>query len=614
MKKLLQLSILGIAMLCSATAVHAQSTLIHYWNFNNLLTAYNNPNIPPLVADYTILDTSKVKIIYVLEPGTSPNYLGYIDNVASADTTNNRLGAVAGQALRVRNPTDSMELRFYIPTTGYTGIVLKYALESSSTTSGDSTELFDYSVDSGKTWKTSGLTVNGVKIDTLDTTPAVYQGSSWGLVTITFGSDLSVENNPGLVFRMKFTGNSYKTSGNNRLDNVTVEGTGASKPPPATLAINGPLTSSILVAGRHTTVSFKTTGAVTQNCLVDYSTDGGTTWSNIGTASGAATSFDWLIPSTPTTDGMIRVRDSNNVTGTSGKFTIYVINKGTNTLIHYWDFNNFQTAYNNPNIPAIITDFSVDENAVGSIVYTLEPGTSKNYLGYLDNVAGDTLNTRLGQGAGEGLRVRNPTDSMELRLKIPTSGYRNITIKYDLQASSLTAQQAELFDYSIDGGNTWKTSGLNMTIDSATQPQYQQPTSYGLVALNFGSDSSVNDNALLVFRIKFAGMNSGTSGNHRLDNITVEGNPLPASVSYSAAPSEYSLFPNPSSDHLYINTPTSGLKTVSIMDITGRVVLESKSNEKQFVLNTSALRTGAYFIHIMDAAASKQASIKFVKE
>jgi hypothetical protein len=109
-------------------------------------------------------------------------------------------------------------------------------------------------------------------------------------------------------------------------------------------------------------------------------------------------------------------------------------------------------------------------------------------------------------------------------------------------------------------------------------------------------------------------MTSGTSGNNRLDNITVEGNPLPASVSYSAETSEYSLFPNPSGDHIYINTPSVGSKTVSIMDITGHVVLQSKSNDKQFVVNTSPLRIGVYFIHIMDAAVSKQASIKFVKE
>jgi len=117
-----------------------------------------------------------------------------------------------------------MELRFTIPTTGYKNIVLEYVLESSSTTSGDSTELFDYSVDGGTTWKSAGMTVNGATADTLDTTPSVYQGTSWGLVTITFGSDASVNNNSALVFRIKFKGNSSKASGNNRFDNVTVEG------------------------------------------------------------------------------------------------------------------------------------------------------------------------------------------------------------------------------------------------------------------------------------------------------------------------------------------------------------------------------------------------------
>src|SRR2546423_12602487 len=91
----------------------AQSTLIHYWNFNTLNKAYNNPGIPPLPADFTINDPAKVNAVYWLT-AKNQNYTGFIDNNAG-DTTNARNGAVAGQSLRFRNPSDSAELRLYIP-------------------------------------------------------------------------------------------------------------------------------------------------------------------------------------------------------------------------------------------------------------------------------------------------------------------------------------------------------------------------------------------------------------------------------------------------------------------------------------------------------------------
>jgi len=209
--------------------VVAQQTLIHYWNFNTLAGPFNNPAIPDFVPDFTLIDTNQARIKYVLEPGTSSSYAGYIDNVTSADVLNLRMNQTAGLALRVRNPTDSMELRFCIPTTGFKNIKLQYVLESSSTTSGMLTELFDYSADGGTTWKNAadGLTVNGSSSDTLDVTPDIYQGTNWGLVTITFGSDASVNDNAKLIFRIKFKGNTSLAKGNNRFDDVTVEGTPA---------------------------------------------------------------------------------------------------------------------------------------------------------------------------------------------------------------------------------------------------------------------------------------------------------------------------------------------------------------------------------------------------
>src|ERR1019366_8985002 len=136
-------------------------------------------------------------------------------------------GAWAGNALRVRNPTDSMELHFVIPTKGFKGITSSYALQASSTT-GPQVQHFTYSIDGGQTWIAKGFTVNGSKQDTLDVTQSIYQqsaapGAPYGHVTIGFDTVTLMDNNPGFIFRIVFGDTAMGgTSGNNRFDNLTV--------------------------------------------------------------------------------------------------------------------------------------------------------------------------------------------------------------------------------------------------------------------------------------------------------------------------------------------------------------------------------------------------------
>lgn len=210
---LLTLSVCAATL--TPTLTNAQSNLIHYWHFNNLSGAHNNPNIPALKADYSAIDTNNAQLVYQLVTGASDAYAGYIDDVSGSDS-NARLGISAGRAYRLRNPSDSVNMLIYAPTTGNNNIVIKYAIQSSSTNSGMLAHLFDYSVDSGVTWLTTGLNV-------LIDSASQHIDPDWGITTISF-SDTSVNDNPQFVFRIRFDGNTQLTSGNNRFDNLTVEG------------------------------------------------------------------------------------------------------------------------------------------------------------------------------------------------------------------------------------------------------------------------------------------------------------------------------------------------------------------------------------------------------
>lgn len=223
--------------LFSITALHhttnAQSILVHYWHFNNINTLPNmgfsysitpsTPTIPSIAADYSRIDTAKARIHYTQMDGVSSAYSSvspytYMDTLnadtdvpASYDTINLRLGQLGGYCVRARNPSDSMQLLFYIPSTHYQNILVTYGTQASSTTHGQWEQHFQYSSDSGATWKTTGLSV------TVDSAWLVFNRVS---VNIT---DPSANNNPRLVFQIIFQQNTTNVTGNNRFDNITVD-------------------------------------------------------------------------------------------------------------------------------------------------------------------------------------------------------------------------------------------------------------------------------------------------------------------------------------------------------------------------------------------------------
>lgn len=72
-------------------------------------------------------------------------------------------------------------------------------------------------------------------------------------------------------------------------------------------------------------ITFTATGNVTEEKTLEYSLDGGETWTLIGVMNSDAESYSWdEVPNTATTQALIRIQDSNGVTGISGLFTITV--------------------------------------------------------------------------------------------------------------------------------------------------------------------------------------------------------------------------------------------------------------------------------------------------
>jgi len=196
--------------------IMAQKKLIHYWHFNNFKTVGVNGNpalIPAVKADYSSIDTNKAFITYRVVKGTSLNYKSYWDFVNPGDTVNAKKGFTGGNGLRPRNPWDSMQLMLNLPTTKYKNITIKYATQRSG--SGPSLQNFDYTLDSGSSFITTGLSITSYTVTSI--------ANPCNLATINI-SNTNAENNKNFIFRIRMAQGTGGTAGNNRFDNISLEG------------------------------------------------------------------------------------------------------------------------------------------------------------------------------------------------------------------------------------------------------------------------------------------------------------------------------------------------------------------------------------------------------
>lgn len=184
-------------------------------------------------------------------------------------------------------------------------------------------------------------------------------------------------------------------------------------------------------------------------------------------------------------------------------------------LVHYWNFNSLPSG--------TLTTVTPDLSLVPVGTQITYPGTG---AGYMDNVnPGSAINARNGDPVGLGLRPRNPSNTREFLVAANTQGFENIKIKF---ATAKTTQGAteQIYDYSLDGGVSYLSTDLSLTLyNPLTEPNYE------LVSHDLSAIAGVKDNENFIFRIRFGGTTAaGSSGNNRFDNITVEGTPISGAI------------------------------------------------------------------------------------
>jgi hypothetical protein len=195
-------TVICLLLLLSASAPPTVADELAIWNFND--------------SDLTVDHGS----------GTLVSNFNPANLLFAAGTTNNaRLGQPAGQALSLQGGTgtanNGRHITFNVSTLGFSNILVSFASQGTST--GFNSNQFQYSLD-GITFVDFGLPY--APATTFGAVPFVFS-----LVAVA-----ALNNNPNAAFRILFNGATTST-GNNRIDNIVVEGSAAapeSVPEPAT--------------------------------------------------------------------------------------------------------------------------------------------------------------------------------------------------------------------------------------------------------------------------------------------------------------------------------------------------------------------------------------------
>ena len=178
------------------------------------------------------------------------------------------------------------------------------------------------------------------------------------------------------------------------------------------------------------------------------------------------------------------------------------VNTSSDSLITYWNFNTDSTSLLTPTYSKVT---GATWSYSGAYFDTAQSGTGLNGIG------ADTIVTQ----TDASLRLRNPA-SGPFTLTLPTTGYKNIVLKYAEERTSKGAQSNTIM-YSVDGTNFISTA---LSSQAST---YTVDTNFAVVSFDFSSDSAVNNNPNFKVQISFSNGSANTTGNDRFDNITLYG-------------------------------------------------------------------------------------------
>jgi len=598
--------------------------IIHYWHFNTVSGVLDT-----VFADYFIgLNPSFLLYRKIDEEGSD---IGIMDDVGGS-IINSRNDYEAGRGIRPRNPSINGELFISLNSEGFSDLKLSYAAERSG--SGMLKQVLYYTVD-GQNFQPFGDTIN---INT-----------SFNLVEFDFSNIHEAVNNSDFAVIIRFLEQNTADNGNNRLDNVVLEGI------PIGSEVEGvvineddfniqigetfQLTATILPPGAsNQNISWRTEN----QDIATINEDGLLTAISVGTTLAIVTTeeggfedsvvvrvlnpfeveiivteeMSFIFDAEVTFNNEVQFTDAAGSVvfeALAGTYQLQVEKEGylsftasveisgdtiltisltplSNTLIHYWHFNNIPVG----TVEVVEADYTLHQGDKPIIYYGFLPDYMEDpsmTIGYMDDyVNGSTLNTQLGQAAGAALRVRNRSEGRTLVIELPSTGAENLFLSFDVHRSG-QGMLFNHFEYTLDGEN-WQNDEIDPLMVSIG-PEYSTKI------IDFTAVEGANNNPDFAVRITFEGNTNQGNGNNRYDNITLFANIISSVLEKDIAENALKIFPNPTRGIIQlISKEDQILKNgqYHLYDLQGKLIRSGSINAIPASLDFSDVHSGLYLL------------------
>ena len=540
-------------------------TLIHYWHFNGV-----SGTVVEIDADFSAIGGAKISY-----PGEGEGYMDSRTHRA-ADPVSNlnlRMGEPAdqGAVLRARNPAEGRVLLIEAPSTGYSDLIVTYAITRSRPEVG--LQQFYYSPDGGTSWVSVGDIYDAPDVPEYD------------LVTYDLSEFEEVNDNANLQFKIEYSGEHISSAdGNNRYDNLTVDGKPLSATVAEKLVISSVNNNENAVVGEEFSVTILTHNAdglptpVENNTEVTLALNSGSGTLG-GTLTGTVLAGEFSLTISGVTydiaeeDITIKATAEGLTEAISEPFTVIALYELTlisdpeeagtlsgegiyeegdeitltavaNTGYDFVSWTHGEDVvsteaeftYTMPGEDVALTA-NFEESAVikellhywhfndlpeEDIIYPdvvasdytadgVDQGVI-SYLGaYLDGTDGTEINAQMEEQAGTALRIRSEYD--DLIFEVPSTGFQGLEVRMALTRSGSGADTAEFF-YSTDQGTTWVSVTIFTDVDSSE---------WKLYSADLSDITELDNNGTLMFKIFPSG---AEGGNLRMDNFTIFGEKL----------------------------------------------------------------------------------------
>ncbi len=338
---------------------------------------------------------------------------------------------------------------------------------------------------------------------------------------------------------------------------------------------------------------------------LEYSTNAGSTWSTViasTPAGGTSGSYNWTIPNTISSQCLVSVNaggpniDVSNSTFTISapvpQLTVTAPNGGENWVV---GTNQVISWMSMGPITTVQIEYSINNGSTYSTVIASTPNgvSGGTYNWTIPNTISNQCLVRV-NGGGINVDVSNNmfnivAASPSITLTSPNGGENWVvgtsqTITWMNMAPFTTVQ----IEYSIDAGSTWSTviasTPAGGSMGSYTGVIPNTPSSQCLVRVNAGGANVDQSNGTF--------------------SITA-----PVGIKNSNANFGVTVYPNPTNDVLNLSGDLQSISKVELLDISGRILLDTKSTEK---ISLENFNTGIYFIKL--TAINQTKIIKIVKE